>query len=63
MPMKPKEMIKLIKKKGYIQISTNNGSHLTFKNPKTGEKVTVAMHNKEMKKGTEQAILKRIGIK
>ena len=63
MPMKPKEMVKLLKKNGFIQIPNNNGSHQTYMNPKTGCKVTVAMHSKEMKKGTEQAILKQTGLK
>ena len=34
MPMKPKEMIRLLKKNGFIKIS-QNGSHVKMKNFKT----------------------------
>ena len=63
MPMTPKEMVRLLKKNGFIQVPNNNGSHQTYRNPKTGDKITVSMHSKEMKKGTEQAILKQAGLK
>ena len=63
MPMTPKEMVRLLKKNGFVQIPNNNGSHQTFMDPKTKNKVTVPMHGKEMKKGTEQAILKKAGLK
>ncbi|MCD7955693.1 MAG: type II toxin-antitoxin system HicA family toxin [Lachnospiraceae bacterium] len=62
MPMKPADMIKLLKKNGFISIS-QNGSHVKLRNPGTGRQVIVPLHSKEMKKGTEQDILKRAGLK
>ncbi|MCD8106189.1 MAG: type II toxin-antitoxin system HicA family toxin [Lachnospiraceae bacterium] len=62
MPMKPAEMVTLLKKNGFITIS-QNGSHVKLRNPATGKQVIVPMHNKEMKKGTEQDILKQAGLK
>ncbi|MCD8011572.1 MAG: type II toxin-antitoxin system HicA family toxin [Lachnospiraceae bacterium] len=62
MPMKPADMIKLLKKNGFITIS-QNGSHVKLRNPETGKQVIVPLHSKEMKKGTEQDILKRAGLK
>ena len=58
MPMKPKEMIRLLKKNGFIKIS-QNGSHVKMKNFKTGKQTTVPLH----KKGLEDAILKQAGLK
>ncbi|MCD7813348.1 MAG: type II toxin-antitoxin system HicA family toxin [Lachnospiraceae bacterium] len=62
MPMKPVEMVKLLEKSGFAVIS-QNGSHIKLRNPETGKQVIVPMHSKEMKKGTEQDILKRAGLK
>ena len=59
MPMKPKEMIRLLKKNGFIKIS-QNGSHVKMKNFKTGK---VPLHSKDLKKGLEDAILKQAGLK
>ena len=39
------------------------GSHKQFKNYETGKSVTVPFHNKDLKKGTEQSILKKAGLK
>lgn len=62
MPTTPREMIKLLKSHGFIEIS-QNGSHVKLKNPKTGKQLVVPYHNKAMKKGLEQAILKQSGLK
>lgn len=62
MPMKPKEMIRLLKKNGFEVIS-QNGSHVKLRNVKTEKQVIVPYHSKEMKKGLEQAILKEAGLK
>ncbi|MCD7715490.1 MAG: type II toxin-antitoxin system HicA family toxin [Lachnospiraceae bacterium] len=62
MPMKPVDMIKLLKQNGFITIS-QNGSHVKLRNSETGRQVIVPLHSKEMKKGTEQDILKRAGLK
>ena len=61
MPMKPQEMIRLLKKNGFVELRTN-GSHRLFRNPKTGRTTTVPFHAKELKPGIERAILKQAGI-
>ena len=62
MPMTPKEMIKLLKKNGFEQVS-QNGSHVKMKNPITGKQTIVPLHNKSMSIGLEQGILKQAGLK
>ena len=62
MPMTAREIIKLLKDNGFECVSTN-GSHQKFKNPKTGRITIVPLHAKDLKKGTEQNILKQAGLK
>ncbi|WP_302826673.1 type II toxin-antitoxin system HicA family toxin [Anaerofustis stercorihominis] len=62
MPMTSKEIIKLLKKNGFEEINSN-GSHRKLYNDKTKKTVIVPYHNKELKKGTEQGILKQAGLK
>ena len=62
MPLTPREMINLLKKNGFREVS-QNGSHVKLKNQKTGRQVIVPYHSKAMKKGLERAILKEAGLK
>ena len=62
MPLTPKEMIKLLESNGF-DFERQNGSHRMYKNPKTNKTTVVPMHSKELKKGTEQKILKDAGLK
>ena len=62
MPMKPADMIKLLKKNGFMIVS-QSGSHVKLRNLETGRTVIVPMHNRDLKKGTEQQILKQAGLK
>lgn len=62
MPITPKQMIKLLKKNGFKEVS-QNGSHVKLNNAETGKQVIVPYHSKTMKKGLEQAILKEAGLK
>ncbi len=62
MPMTPKEIIKLIEKNGF-QFVSSNGSHRKYKNPVTGKTVIIPYHSKELKRGTEQNILRQSGLK
>lgn len=62
MPMSPKEIIKLLKKNGFQEVS-QNGSHIKLRNPETGRTVVIPYHSKDLKKGLEQAILKQAGLK
>lgn len=59
--MSSKEMIKLLKKNGFVEVR-QNGSHKIFKNDKTGKTVTVPFHNQDLKPGTERNILKKAGL-
>ena len=62
MPMTSKEMIKHLKKNGFIVIS-QNGSHVKMRNPQNGITVIVPYHSRDLKKGLEQSILKQAGLK
>ena len=62
MPMLPREMITLLKKNGFMEIG-QNGSHKKMYHPKTKKQTIVPFHNKPLKKGTEQGILKQAGLK
>ncbi len=62
MPMSSREMLKLLRKNGFEEVS-QNGSHMKLKNPETGRTVIVPYHSKDLKKGMEQAILKQAGLK
>lgn len=62
MPMTSSEMLKHLKKNGFIIIS-QNGSHVKMKNCQTQKTVIVPRHAKDLKKGIEQAILKQAGLK
>jgi len=55
-------MIRLLEANGF-QLERSNGSHFFFRNPKTKRTTTVPKHNKDMRKGTEQKILKEAGLK
>ena len=63
MPMTPKEMVRLLKANGFIEVRQPGTSHLRLKNEKTGKSTTVPMHSKELGKGLEQEILKQAGLK
>lgn len=64
MPMTAKEIIKLLEKNGYKRKPNNGGSHRKYENLETGKVVVVPYHEgRELKKGTEQKILKDAGLK
>jgi predicted RNA binding protein YcfA (HicA-like mRNA interferase family) len=62
MPLSPQEMIRLLKRNGFMEVS-QNGSHRKLINPKTKKTVIVPIHSRELKKGLEQAILKQAGLR
>ncbi|MBQ7661140.1 MAG: type II toxin-antitoxin system HicA family toxin [Clostridia bacterium] len=62
MPLTPKEIVKILEENGFY-CARQNGSHRFYKNDSTGKVTTVPMHAKELKKGTEQKILKDAGLK
>ena len=58
----PREIIKFLKKQGFVKKS-QNGFHLKMYTPITNVTIPVPIHPKEMKKGLEQRILKEAGLK
>ena len=62
MPMTPREMVKLLEANGFELISSN-GSHRKYRNPTTKKQASVPFHAKDLKKGTEENILKQAGLK
>lgn len=62
MPMTPREIVKLLEANGFEFISAN-GSHRKYYNPQTNKTAIVPYHSKELKRGTEQNILKQAGLK
>lgn len=62
MPMTSKEMIKLLEANGFKLIRVN-GSHHFYENTETNKRTAVPVHCKDLKKGTEQKILKDAGLK
>ena len=61
MPMTAKEMARLLLKNGF-KLERQFGSHQFYVHP-DGRCTTVPMHAKDLKKGTEQRILKDAGLK
>lgn len=59
---KPKELVKLLKKNGFIE-KRQTGSHLQMLNQGKRLLVTVPIHNKELKRKTLYSILKSAQIK
>lgn len=49
MPMTPKEMVKLLKANGFVEMR-QNGSHKVFENKETGKIAIVPFHCKDLKK-------------
>lgn len=60
--MKPRELIKILEANGWQWVGTT-GSHRHFKNPAKSNKITVPYHNKDLKPGTLNGILKDAGLK
>lgn len=60
--MTPREIIKLLESNGFVIVGSN-GSHRKYKNEETGKICIVPYHSKELKRGTEQNILKQAGLK
>ncbi|MDG6224162.1 MAG: type II toxin-antitoxin system HicA family toxin [Candidatus Thermoplasmatota archaeon] len=57
----PDEIIKILKKKGFVLERIKGGHHLYY-NPKNGNRVVVPFHKKDLPKGTLTEILRQAGI-
>ncbi len=62
MPMKPREMEKLILADGWM-FKNQEGSHKNYIHPTKQGKVTIPFHTKDLPKGTENSIKKQAGLK
>lgn len=62
MPMKPRQMIKLLEENGFVEKSQNGSSHLKLYNPQSNVTVMVPIHAKELGKGLERAILREANV-
>jgi len=60
MPMTGKEMVKLYLKNGWILDHITGSHHIMIKDTFS---VSIPVHSKELKKGTEQKLLKLGGFK
>ena len=64
MPMKPKEMLKFLKKHGFKEVKgEGKGGHQKMRNVERDRQTNVPMHSKELTKGEEHDILKQAGLK
>ncbi len=62
LPMTPREMVKFLKKNGFIE-KGQRGSHKKMFNPDTKKITIVPMHNKDLGHGLEASIKKQAGLK
>lgn len=62
MPIKPKEMERIILADGWV-FKSQEGSHKHYTHPTKTGKVTIPFHGKDLTKGTENSILKQAGLK
>lgn len=62
MPLKPKEMEKIILADGW-RFKSQEGSHRHYTHPVKPGKVTIPFHGKDLTRGTEISILKQAGLR
>jgi predicted RNA binding protein YcfA (HicA-like mRNA interferase family) len=60
--LKPREVVKLLKKNGFVELR-QIGSHLHLYHHELKLRVTVPMHNKDLKRKTLVSILHQAKIK
>ena len=63
MPMNSREMIRFLKRNGFVEIKGGKGSHRRLKNFTTGKVTEVPCHSKELGKNLERIILIQVGLK
>ncbi|MCR5177323.1 MAG: type II toxin-antitoxin system HicA family toxin [Anaerovibrio sp.] len=62
MDTKPKELLQILEDDGW-RVVRIKGSHHIMKHPTKPGMITLPMHNKDMKPGTYNTILKQAGLK
>lgn len=58
--MKGKELVKLLKKEGWVLNRINGSHHIMVKD---GHSISVPVHNTDIQKGLLHAIMKEAGLK
>ncbi|KAF1297325.1 toxin HicA [Enterococcus sp. JM4C] len=61
MPKTAREVLKILKKNGFIKIN-QNGSHIKMYNPKTNKTAIVPIHIGDIPLGTERNIWKQANL-
>ncbi len=61
MPITPQKLRKILEKNGFV-FSRQSGSHAVFRNREKNLRTVLPMHNKDIPKGTLNAILKDAGL-
>ena len=57
------ELIRRLKRGGFVEYRRASGSHVVYRHPETGIRVTVAIHTKqEVGKGLAHRILRNAGV-
>jgi predicted RNA binding protein YcfA (HicA-like mRNA interferase family) len=57
----PKKILKFLKGKGFY-ISRQSGSHMILHSSDDSKRITLPIHNKDLKPGTLSSILKQAGV-
>lgn len=60
--MKPKELIRMLEREGW-KVVRIDGSHHIMKHPDKSGMPVIPLHNKDLKPGTLNTILKQAGLK
>ena len=63
MPTSLTEMIRFLRKNGFIEMAHTSSGHRKFQHPTSKRTTIFPCHSKELGKGLEQAILKQAGLK
>lgn len=59
--IRPKDVIKALERAGFF-IQRVSGSHYILKHPTKPTRVTVPLHNRDLKRGTLQSIIRQAGF-
>ena len=63
MPLKPKNALQILLKKGCVQVKNNHGSHQKIKNPANNKTTVLPMHmGKDIDDNLWKKILKELGL-
>ena len=62
MPLKPRQMVRILRQNVFYVKSQNGSSPLKMYNPITNVTVIIPIHAKELGKGIQNAIFKEAGI-